>query len=90
VFAAYDVGPEAVMDVRSRVLVWRTGLMLRRADHRRRSVLRRELASYSTPSELAELEAIVERYPAAQTRELRSFLVAQRLQPNWSHVHRAA
>jgi hypothetical protein len=81
------------MDVRSRVLLWRTGALLRRANHRRRATLRRELAAYSTPAELADLEAIVERYPADQTRELRSLLAAQRLRAShaqWSHVHRVS
>jgi hypothetical protein len=92
--AAYDVGPEAAMDVRSQVLLWRTGMLLRRANHRRRVTLRRELAAYSTPAELADLEAIVDRYPAEQTREVRSFLVAQRLRTSrpatsWSHLHHA-
>lgn len=80
------------MDVRSRVLVWRTGLLLRRANHRRRAALKRELAAYSTPAELAELEAIVARYPAEKTREVRSFLVAQRLRADgtsWSRMHHA-
>lgn len=82
-FAAYDVGREATMDIWSRVLVWHTGLVLRRANHQRRSVLRRELASY-TPSEVADLEATVERYPLEQTRELRSMLAGQRLREAWS------
>lgn len=88
----YDVGPEAAMDVRSRVLLWRTGLLLRRANHRRRVTLRRELAAYATAAELADLEAIVERYPPGATREVRSFLAAQRLQAArrpWSHLHHA-
>ncbi|MDX6357070.1 MAG: hypothetical protein QOH37_124 [Nocardioidaceae bacterium] len=82
------------MDVRSQVLLWRTGVLLRRANHRRRGALRRELAAYSTLAELNDLEAIVDRYPTEQTREVRSFLVAQRLrtgrpQTSWSHMHRA-
>jgi hypothetical protein len=89
---AYGVGPEAAMDVRGRVLVWRTVVLLRRANHRRRAALKHELAAYSTAAELADLEAIVDRYPAAQTREVRSFLVAQRLHTTrttgttWSHL----
>lgn len=88
--AACDVGPEAAVEVRSRVLLWRTGVLLRRANHRRRVTLRRELAAYSTPAELADLEAIVERYPVEQTREVRSLLAAQRLRTtrrSWSHLH---
>jgi len=54
------------MDIWSRVLVWRTELMLLGANHRRRTTLRRELASY-TPTELVDLEAVIERYPLGQT-----------------------
>jgi hypothetical protein len=88
-FAAYDVDPEAAMNIRSRVLVWHTALLLRRANHQRRSVLRRELASY-TPRELLDLEAVIERYPLGQTHELRSILSTQRLQRAWSHPPHAA
>ncbi len=82
-FAAYDVDPEAAMDIWSRVLLWRTELLLRRANHERRSVLQRELAAY-TPLELLDLEAVIERYPHGQTHELRSMLVTQRLHQAWS------
>ena len=88
-FAAYDVGPEAAMDISSKVFVWRTALLLRRANHERRSVLRRELATY-TPTELLDLEAVIERYPHSQTRELRSMLATQRLQQAWSRRPHAA
>jgi hypothetical protein len=86
---AYDVGPEAAMDVRSRVLVWRIGIFLRRENRRRRRVLRRELAAY-TPRELLDLEAVIERYPLGQTHELRSMLVTQRLQQAWTRPPHAA
>jgi hypothetical protein len=89
VLAAYGVGPEVAMDVRSRVLVWRAVLMLHRENHRRRAVLRRELAAY-TPAELLDLEAVIERYPLGQTQELRSMLVTQRLREAWFHPPRAA
>ena len=88
-FAAYDVGREAAMDISSKVLVWRTALLLRRANHERRTVLRRELAAY-TPTELLDLEAVIERYPLHQTRELRSMLATQRLQQDWSRRGHAA
>jgi hypothetical protein len=77
------------MDVRSRVLVWRAALMLRRENHRRRAVLRHELAAY-TPAELLDLEAALERYPLGQTHELRSMLITQRLREAWAHPPRAA
>jgi hypothetical protein len=81
------------MDIWSRVLVWRAGMMLRRANRRRRCALRRELSSY-TPRELVDLEAAIERYPLGQTRELRSMVAAQRLrsdlQSAWPRQRRAA
>lgn len=77
------------MNVRSRVLVWRAVLMLRRENHRRRVVLRRELAAY-TPAELLDLEAAIERYPLGQTYELRSMLVSQRLRGSKDHPTRSA
>ena len=75
--------------MRSRMLVWRTGVLLRRENLRRRRLLRRELASY-TPRELLDLEAVIERYPLGQTHELRSILSTQRLQRAWSHPPHAA
>ena len=87
--ATYDVGPEAAMDVWSRVLVWRTGRVLRRANRQRREALRRELASY-TPRDLVDLEAAIDRYPLGQTHELRSMLAEQRAGWTWTHLHGAA
>jgi hypothetical protein len=77
------------MDMRSRMLVWRTGVLLRRENLRRRRLLRRELASY-TPAELVDLEAVIERYPLGQTHELRSMVGELRLQRQWSQPWRAA
>ena len=77
------------MDIWSRVLVWRAGMELRRANRRRRGTLRRELASY-TPKELLDLEAVIERYPQGQTHELRAMLASQRLQRAWARQRHAA
>src|SRR5262249_41793176 len=41
------------------------------ADRTRRSALARELAGCSTPAQLTDLEAILNRYPDNMTRELR-------------------
>jgi hypothetical protein len=77
------------MDVWTRVLVWHAGLVLRRANRRRRCRLRRELAAY-TAAELVDLEAAIERYPLGQTQELRSMLAGQRLREAWTRPSRAA
>jgi hypothetical protein len=47
------------------------------ADRSRRSKLERELASYSTPAERRDLEATLDQYPDAVTRELRDILASQ-------------
>ena len=49
------------------------------ADDPRRRALERELAAYSTPSQRRDLDAILDRYPDGDTRELRDILARQRL-----------
>jgi len=49
------------------------------ADNPRRRALERELAAYSTPSQRRDLDAILDRYPDGDTRELRDILARQRL-----------
>jgi len=49
------------------------------ARQRRRSELSRELAGYATPTERCDLEATLDRYPDAATRELRDILARQSL-----------
>ena len=46
-------------------------------DRKSRSQLARELASYSTPAQRCDLEAILARYPDSDTRELRGILAGQ-------------
>ncbi len=47
------------------------------ADRERRSRLERELATYSTPAERRDLEAILDRYPDGVAYELRNILASQ-------------
>jgi len=49
------------------------------ADNPRRRSLERELAAYSTPAQRRDLDAILDRYPDGDTRELRDILARQRL-----------
>ncbi|HEU5387575.1 MAG TPA: hypothetical protein VFV73_16880 [Streptosporangiaceae bacterium] len=49
------------------------------ADDPRRRALERELAAYSTPAQRRDLDAILDRYPDGDTRELRDILARQRL-----------
>jgi hypothetical protein len=44
-----------------------------------RRALERELASYSTPAQRRDLDAILDRYPDGDTRELRDILARQSL-----------
>ena len=44
-----------------------------------RRALQHELASYTTPSELNDLEAILDRYSDDETADIRRFLVARRV-----------
>jgi hypothetical protein len=48
-------------------------------DRKRRSVLERELAGYSTPAQRRDLEATLDRYSDAITHELRDILAKQAL-----------
>ncbi len=60
------------IDVRAKVSVtvrWRESLGRRR--------LAAELSTYTTPRELLELEAMMERYDDGETEEIRSILAAQ-------------
>lgn len=47
------------------------------ADRKRRSDLERELAAYSTPGQLHDLEAALDRYPDGVTYELRDILASR-------------
>ena len=67
------------MRLRSRVLVWRAGILLRAANRRRRRRLVAELAGYRTPAEIDDLWALLEAYPPGQTQELRAILAGQQL-----------
>jgi hypothetical protein len=46
-------------------------------DRKSHARLRRELAAYSTPAQRRDLEAIIDRYPDGETRELRAILASQ-------------
>jgi hypothetical protein len=63
------------MDARARLLVWRTGLLLRRAARDRRRCLARELASYVTQGERDDLMAAVDRCPHPGGEEVRRLLL---------------
>jgi len=57
----------------------RESFELRRANRAERAKLEREFGGYISPSEQRELEAILERYPLEDTRDLWAILAAQRI-----------
>ena len=57
----------------------RESLELRRANRAERAKLEREIAGYVRPNERLEIEAILERYPLEDTRDLWAVLAAQRI-----------
>jgi hypothetical protein len=57
---------------------WREGLRIRKAERRRRQALARELAGYTSPSDLLEIEAVLERHTDAEAAEVRRILDRQR------------
>jgi hypothetical protein len=81
------------MDLRGRPLVWRTGLLLRRAAWERRRQLVRELAEYRTPAERDDLLAAIERCPHNGREEVRRLLAQDAWRADLTrspfHLHRA-
>ena len=67
--ASYESGGLEVRATLSIVVRWRDSLQRKR--------LAAELSTYTTPRELMELEALMERYDDADTVEMRSILSAQ-------------
>lgn len=55
----------------------RDGLAARRAQRQDQARLERELAQFATPTQRQELDAILDRYPADQTRLIRDILDRQ-------------
>jgi hypothetical protein len=56
----------------------RTQLRESRETHAARAALARELATYSSPADLADLDAILDRYNDEETAEIRRILATQR------------
>jgi len=57
----------------------RNELRTRRAARAARKTLERELASYTTPAEQTELDAILERYAAEEVAEIRQIINRRRV-----------
>ncbi len=57
----------------------RDELSARRTARASRKSLERELASFTTPADLHELDAILERYPADEVAEIRHIINRRRV-----------
>jgi hypothetical protein len=74
----------AAMELRIRLLVFRAGRVLRRANRRRRQRLAAELATYTSPADLNDLWALIDTYPDGQTQEIRQILWEQQVRRTWT------
>ena len=74
----------AAMQLRARLLVLRTDILLRRANRRRRRQLETELAKYATQSDINDLCALLDTYPDSQTQEIRDILCEQQMRRIWT------
>jgi hypothetical protein len=72
------------MELRTRILVFRAGLLLRRANRRRRRRLAAELAGYTSHAALNDLSALLDTYPDGQTQEIRQILGQQQILRAWT------
>jgi hypothetical protein len=73
------------MDLRTRLMIFRAGILLRRANRRRRRVLRAELAGYSSQADVDDFCALLDAHPDGQTWELRDILAGQQIRRLQSH-----
>jgi hypothetical protein len=67
------------MRLQRALLMFRAGLLLRRANGLRRRRLAAELATYRSESDLNDLCALLDGYPEGQTHEIREILCRQQL-----------
>jgi hypothetical protein len=65
------------MSLAEQMFVRRARTTTRKAAHRRRRDLERELADYSSPVDRCDLEAMPDQYPDGGTHELREILAQQ-------------
>lgn len=72
----------------TRLLVYRSELLLRLANRRRRRQLEAELAGYTTQRDLNDLFALLDTYPDGQTHEIRDILCRQQMHRAWTRQRR--
>jgi hypothetical protein len=73
----YDNDREIVMTVSKKLVFWQAVVITRRAERARRRRLEREIAAYSSPADRRELEAILNRHTAAESRQVWAILNRQ-------------
>ena len=73
------------MEWRTRLVVFRAGILIRRANRRRRRVLMAELAAYRSQADIDDFCALLDSYPDGQTHELREILARQQFGRLHSH-----
>jgi hypothetical protein len=76
--------PEAAMGIKTRLLVFRAGRLLRGANRRRRRQLAADLGTYTSEADLNDLYAILATYPDEQTDEIRDLLCRQSAHRLWT------
>jgi len=72
------------MQLRTRLLLFRADIVLRRANRRRRRQLEAELATYTTQADINDLCALLDTYPDGQTHEIRDILCEQQMRRTWT------
>ena len=72
------------MKLQARLFVFRTNLLLRSANRRRRRQLMAELSAYVSHAELNDLHALLDTYPDGQTHEIRQILGQQQMSRAWT------
>jgi hypothetical protein len=72
------------MELRTRLLVLQAGLLLRRANQRRRRQLATELAAYRSQADLNDLCTLLDTYPDGSTYEIREILFQQQTHRSWT------
>jgi hypothetical protein len=68
---------ETAMDIKSTIRSARTTLANRRTENTARRRLEAELAAFTTESERAELDSVLERHTPEEGREVRAILARQ-------------
>jgi hypothetical protein len=72
------------MEFRTRLMVFRAGLLLRGANRRRRRQLEAGLGTYTSQADLNDLYAVLDTYPDEQTHEIRQILCQQQAYRMWT------